>query len=78
MSSPTWLSLLMAPILRKVMPWVGGKFTLDDVTIEMSGLFWYCDSSKAKQHLGFEARGAVETLRDTVEDIYARRPELRK
>lgn len=74
MASPTWLSLLMAPILRKVIR----KFTLDDQTIEMSGLFWYCDSSKAERELGFKARDPLETLRDTLEDIYSRRPELRR
>ncbi len=74
MSSPAWLSLLMAPILRKVMR----KFTVDDQTIEMSGLFWYCDSSKAERELGFKTRDPIETLRNTLEDIYRRRPELRK
>ncbi len=77
MSSPTWLSLLMAPILRKAMPLLGRKFTIDDETIEMSGQFWYCDSSKAQSELGFAARDPRETLRDTLEDIYRRRPELR-
>ena len=77
MSSPTWLSLLMAPILRKAMPMVGRKFTSTTQTIEMSGLFWYCDSSKAARELGFKARDPLETLRDTLEDIYLRRPELR-
>lgn len=77
MSSPTWLSLLMAPILRKAMPLIGRKFTIDDETIEMSGQFWYCDSSKAQRELGFAARDPRETLRDTLEDIYRRRPELR-
>jgi dihydroflavonol-4-reductase len=74
MTSPAWLSLLMAPILRKVMR----KFTIDDATIEMSGLFWYCDSAKAERELGFKARDPIETLRDTVEDIYTRRPELKR
>ncbi len=77
MSSPTWLSLLMAPILRKAMPLVGRKFTIDDETIEMSGQFWYCDSSKAQRELGFVARDPRETLRDTLEDIYRKRSELR-
>lgn len=78
LSSPTWLSLLTAPLLRKAMPWLRRKFTIDDQTIEMSGLFWYCDSSKAQRDLGFEPRDPVETLRDTLDDIYTRRPELRR
>ena len=78
MSSPTWLSLLMAPVLRKAMPAIGRKFTLDDQTIEMAGLFWYCNSAKAQRELGFQSRDPLETLRDTVADIYRRRPELRR
>ena len=78
MTSPTWLSLLMAPLLRKAMPWAGRKFTLDDATIEMSGLFWYCDSAKAQRELGFQPRDPLETLRATLDDIYTRRPELKR
>lgn len=76
--SPTWLSLLSAPALRKIMPLVGRRFTIDDETIEMSGMFWYCDSGKARRELAFTTRDPLETLRDTLEDIYRRRPELRK
>ncbi len=78
MSSPTWLSLLMAPLLRRVMPLIGRKFTLGDSTIEMSGLFWYCDSSKAAGELGFQPRDPLETLRATLDDIYTHHPELRR
>ncbi len=66
-------SLRMAPLLRRVMPLVGRRFDLDDTTIEMSGLFWYCDSSKAATELNFTIRDPVETLRDTVHDLRARR-----
>lgn len=72
MSSPTWLVRLSAPLLRTLMPLLGRKFTLDDETIEMSGYFWYCDSTKAARELGFQARDPLETLRDTVEDLRAR------
>ena len=34
--------------------------------MEMSQLFWYCDSSKAEAELGFEARDPAETLDETV------------
>jgi len=67
-------SLWMAPMLRRVMPLVGRKFELDDETIEMSAMFWYCDSSKAARELGFRARDPLETLRETVADLRARRP----
>jgi dihydroflavonol-4-reductase len=54
------------------MPAIGRKFTLDDETIDMSGHFWYCDSTKAGRELGFHARDPLETLRDTVNDLRAR------
>ena len=41
--------------------------------MEMSQYFWYCDSSKAERELGFVARDPGETLRDTIEDLLARR-----
>jgi dihydroflavonol-4-reductase len=67
-------SLWMAPALRRLMPIVGRKFELDDATIEMSAMFWYCDSSKAARELGFSTRDPLETLRETVADLRARRP----
>jgi len=73
MSSPTWLSLAMAPLLRKIMPAIGAKFDLDAITIQMAGMFWYCDSSKARRELGFTTRDPIETLRDTVADIRRRK-----
>lgn len=72
MSSPTPLARLSAPFLRAVMPALGRKFTLDDETIQLSGHFWYCDSSKAERELGFHARDPIETLRDTVADLRMR------
>lgn len=68
----TWLSLAMAPLLRRAMPMIGRRFDVDDATIEMSGVFWYCDASKAKRELGFEARDPLETLADTVREILKR------
>jgi len=69
---PLSLSLAFAPILRKVMPLVGRKFEVDDVTIAMSAMFWYCDSSKAQRELDFEIRDPLLTLRETVEDLQKR------
>lgn len=69
MKSPTWLSLLAAPVLRKVMPLLGRRFDIDDATIEMAGCFWYCDSSKARRELDFSPRDPKETLRDTIRDL---------
>jgi len=55
-----------AMVMRKLMPLVGKKFELDNASIKMSALFWYCDSSKAREELGFTTRDPDETLRDTV------------
>ena len=55
-----------AAALRRLYPAVGKEFELDDATIRMSSLFWYCDATKAQRDLGFVARPADETLRDTI------------
>jgi dihydroflavonol-4-reductase len=71
---PVSLSLKIAPLMRRVMPLVGRQFKLDDATIEMSGMFWYCDPSKAERELGFRWRDPHETLRATVDDLLSRAP----
>ncbi|MGH9397489.1 MAG: NAD-dependent epimerase/dehydratase family protein [Terriglobia bacterium] len=63
------LSLLSARLLRRVFPLLGKSFDLDDVSIKMSALFWYCDSGKARRELGFETRDPFETLKDTLDDL---------
>jgi dihydroflavonol-4-reductase len=70
--APLWIALLGARVLRRVMPWFGKQFRLDDASIKMSALYWYCDSSKAQRELGFKSRDPDKTLRDTIEDL--RRP----
>ncbi len=72
LTSPTPLARLSAPLLRALLPALGRKFTLDDETIQLSGHFWYCDSSKAVRELGFHARDPLETLRDTIADLRTR------
>ncbi len=69
---PLRMALGGAMVMRKLMPLVGKKFELDDASIKMSALFWYCDSSKARKELGFTTRDPDETLRDTV--AYLREP----
>ncbi|MGH9378865.1 MAG: NAD-dependent epimerase/dehydratase family protein [Terriglobia bacterium] len=65
-------SLLSARLLRELFPLFGKSFELDDASIKMADLFWYCDSSKARRELGFHTRDPIETLRDTVQDIRSR------
>src|SRR3989441_1111408 len=65
-------SLMSARALRRLLPLVGKSFALDDASIRMSALYWYCDSTKARTELGFKTRDPVETLKDTVEDLRRR------
>lgn len=65
-------SLITARLLRALYPLTGKSFDLDDASIRMADMFWYCDSSKARRELSFETRDPVETLRDTIMDIRQR------
>jgi len=72
---PQSLSLWSARAVRRLAPVAGKQFEgLDDASVRMSALFWYCDSSKAKLELGFRSRDPLETLKDTVTDIRKRQP----
>lgn len=67
-----------AQAARLAAPWFGPEM---QQSIEMSRLFWYCDSSRARAELGWEPRDPIETLEDTVADLRARHfgaPPLRK
>lgn len=70
---PLWAALWSGRILRRVLPLVGKSFKVDDASIKMSSMFWYCDSSKARHELGFTTRDPMITLRETIEDIRKRR-----
>ena len=63
---PESLSLAGARLLRGILPLAGKRFELDDESIRMSSLYWYCDSTKARRELGFTNRPVDETLRDTI------------
>jgi len=62
-------SIWSARLLRRLFPLIGKPFCLDEASIKMSSLFWYCDSSKARNELGFTTRDPLATFRDTVEDL---------
>ncbi len=57
--------------LRRVYRLAGKSFPLDEVSVQMSALFWYCDSRRARAELGFRPRDPMETLKDTVDDLRA-------
>jgi dihydroflavonol-4-reductase len=45
---------------------------VDRISVEMSQVYWYCDSQKAERELGFVARDPAETLADTIADLRER------
>ena len=69
--APLQLSRWGARALRKVLPWFGKRFDLDDSSIRMSAVYWYCNSQKARTELGFTTRDPDVTLRDTIEYLRA-------
>jgi dihydroflavonol-4-reductase len=66
------VSLASALVLRRLLPLAGRRFDLDDASIKMSALFWYCNSDKARKELGFNSRDPQRTLLDTIRDIHRR------
>jgi dihydroflavonol-4-reductase len=67
------LALGLGKLYTRAVRAIGGEPPVDEGTLEMSQYFWYCDSSKAERELGWSARDPGETLRETVEDLVARR-----
>jgi len=69
------------PLMAKIgAPWLGralerlGQFpALDPVSLEMAQYYWYLDWSRAEADLGFCPRDPMQTLADTVRDLYDRR-----
>jgi dihydroflavonol-4-reductase len=45
---------------------------VEKISVEMSHVYWYCDSSKAVRELGFAPRDPSETLDATVRDVRSR------
>jgi len=52
---------------------IGGQHPVSEESLEMGQYFWYCDASKAERELGWSPRDPGETLRDTVDDLVARK-----
>ncbi|HYM03479.1 MAG TPA: NAD-dependent epimerase/dehydratase family protein, partial [Stellaceae bacterium] len=72
LSLPLDFSLAGAQLLRPLYRAFGKNFRLDDASIKMSALFWFCNSEKAQAQLGFATRDPLETLRETVADVRRR------
>ena len=72
MEPPFEVSLWGARVMRVIYPLLGKKVDLDDASVKMSACYWYCDSTKARNELGFQTRDPEETLHETVEDVHLR------
>jgi dihydroflavonol-4-reductase len=67
------LAVGIGQLFTKAVRAIGREQPVSVVSIEMGQYFWYCDASKAERELGFRARDPGETLRDTVDDLVARK-----
>jgi dihydroflavonol-4-reductase len=67
------LALGIGRLFGKAVRAIGGEPPVSEESLEMSQYFWYCDSSKAERELGFAPRDSGQTLRETVEDLIARK-----
>ncbi len=73
MHLPSELKVWSTEGLARLARWRGREPGLDRASVEMGEHFFYIDSEKAKDELGFSPRDPQETLRDTVHDLQARR-----
>jgi dihydroflavonol-4-reductase len=67
------LAIGIGQLFAKAVRAIGGEPPVSEESIEMGQYYWYCDASKAERELGFSPRDPGETLRDTVEDLVARK-----
>ncbi len=67
------LALGIGRAFSKAVRAIGGQPPVSEESLEMGQYFWYCDASKAERELGWSPRDPGETLRDTVDDLVARK-----
>jgi dihydroflavonol-4-reductase len=63
---PSAVNVAGARLMEKVHAWRNTEPDLDAPSVEMGECFWYCDSTLAREALGFAPRDAQETLFETV------------
>ncbi len=68
--------LFGAKLLGQAMKLIGKDADVDPVSVEMAQHYWYIDSSRAIEELGFSPRSSTETLRDTIRWIEQYHPEF--
>jgi dihydroflavonol-4-reductase len=72
---PSKLNVLGAQLLERWAKARGREPLLDAASVDIAEHWFWVDSTKAEQHLGFRARDPQQTLLDTVTDIVQRMPE---
>jgi dihydroflavonol-4-reductase len=65
-SLPSAVNVAGVRLLEKLASWRGTEAPIDSSSVEMGERFWYCDSRKAEEELGFSPRDPQETLGETV------------
>jgi dihydroflavonol-4-reductase len=71
LKGPGKLMVLAAQAQAAVLKKLGRTPPVDPASVEMARFFWYFDSAKAREELGFSVREAAETLHDTVKYLRA-------
>ncbi len=69
---PQSAAVMGAKVLDSAMRIFGKRASVDPVSVDMSGYYWYIDSKNAEQKLGWNPRSPRLTLRDTIKDIRKR------
>jgi dihydroflavonol-4-reductase len=72
---PSKMNVLGAQLLERWAKARGQEPTVDAASVNIAEHWFWVDSSKAEQQLGFHARDPHQTLLDTVSDIISRMPE---
>jgi dihydroflavonol-4-reductase len=67
------IAIGMNKLFSRAVRAIGGEPPVDEVSVEMAQYFWYASSAKAERELGWTLRDPGVTLRDTVDDLIARR-----
>ena len=65
-SLPSGLNVAGVRLLERLSSWRGVEAPIDASSVEMGERYWYCDSRKAAEELGFSPRDPQETLAETV------------
>lgn len=72
LSLPTKLVSRTASLIERAYEFAGRTAPVDQVSVEMSDLYWYTDSRRAERVLGLQTREPQETLDETIRDVRRR------